>query len=541
MGKVVGIDLGTTFSAIAHVNEYGQEEIIPNAEGDRFTPSVIMFEDDVLTVGEIAKHHARAVPDQIVEFVKREIGKSKEDFAREFNGREYSAEELSAQILLKLKQDAEDYLKTEITDAVITVPAYFYDAHRHATRLAGEIAGLNVLQVLNEPTAAALAFGIDLHGSDQTVFVFDLGGGTFDVTIMEVSGSKLKMIATDGDHKLGGKDWDDKIIEYVADTFQIEHGEDPLDDSHAYQDLQLNAIKAKEHLSTKQRARVVCNYSGNNSIVEVTREKFEELTADLLERCRSTCNLVLSDKNMTWDDIDVVLLVGGSTRMPMVQEMITEISGKTINPKEVDPDAVVALGAAVYGEIRKLDPEPGEEVQEADDIPDAIKDQYLDSKGQIAIEIIDGATHNLGLILVKTEDGQPVKTADGEYQQYVHVMIPKMEPIPCKKQDEFKTVEDNQPTILIEVVQRLEQDQLKEDITDFEKEYKLGECVLEMPPGLPRGTSIEVTYEYTADGTLDVTAVGPDGRTVKATIERETLNVEEVADAKEHLQHLTIE
>ena len=540
MGKVVGIDLGTTFSAIAHVNEHGQEEIIPNAEGDRFTPSVIMFEDDVLTVGEIAKHNARAVPDQIVEFVKRQIGKSKEEFSREFDGREYSAEELSAQILLKLKQDAEAYLKTEITDAVITVPAYFYDAHRHATRLAGEIAGLNVLQVLNEPTAAALAYGVDLHGTDQTVFVFDLGGGTFDVTIMEVSGSKLKMVATDGDHRLGGKDWDDKIIEYVADTFQIEHGEDPLDDSYAYQDLQLNAIKAKEHLSTKQRARIVCNYNGNGSIVEVTREKFEELTADLIERCRSTCALVLSEAKMTWDDIDVVLLVGGSTRMPMVQEMITNISGKTINPQEVDPDAVVALGAAVYGVLRKIDPDQDEEPYDADDIPDTVKDQYLDSTGQIAIEIVDGATHNLGLTPVKTVDDVPVKNADGEYQQYVHVMIPKMEPVPCKKQGEFKTLEDNQPGTLIEVVQRLEQGQLKEDITDFE-EYKLGECVLELPPGLPRGTSIEVIYEYTADGTLEVTAVGPDGRTVNVTIERETLTEEEVADAKEHLQHLTIE
>ena len=242
MGKVVGIDLGTTFSAIAHVNEHAQEEIIPNAESDRITPSVIMFEDDVITVGKIAKQNASAVPEDIVEFVKREIGKSTEEFSREFNNKEYSAEELSALILRKLKQDAEVSLDTEVTDAVITVPAYFGDAEREATRNAGKIAGLNVLHVMNEPTAAALAYGVDIHGSDQNVFVFDLGGGTFDVTVMKVSGSNLEMIATNGDHRLGGKDWDDKIITHVSQTFESEHSENPLQDLHAYQDIQLNAI-----------------------------------------------------------------------------------------------------------------------------------------------------------------------------------------------------------------------------------------------------------------------------------------------------------
>ena len=273
MGKVVGIDLGTTFSAIAHVNEHGQEEIIPNAESDRITPSVIMFEDDLVTVGKIAKQNASAVPEQIVDFVKREIGKSKEEFSREFEGKMYSAEELSALILQKLKQDAEAHLDAEVTDAVITVPAYFKDAERAATRNAGKIAGLNVLQVMNEPTAAALAYGVDVHGSDQNVFVFDLGGGTFDVTVMKVSGSELEMIATNGDPKLGGKDWDDKIIVHVAQMFEEEHGENPLQDLHAYQDIQLNAISAKESLSQRQKARIVCNYNGKSSRIELTREK----------------------------------------------------------------------------------------------------------------------------------------------------------------------------------------------------------------------------------------------------------------------------
>ena len=311
MGKVVGIDLGTTFSVIAHINEHGQPEIIPNLESDRITPSVVMFEDNLVTVGKIAKQNARAVPEQIVEFIKREMGKSRTNFFRTFDEKDYSPEELSALILTKLKQDAEIYLNEEVTDAVITVPAYFHDAEREATRNAGKIAGFNVLQVLNEPTAAALAYGIDQLGNNQNVFVFDLGGGTFDVTIMQVSESEIQMLATNGDHRLGGKDWDDKIITYVAEMFEIEHGENPLDDLHTYQDLQLDAIGAKESLSQRQRALIVCGYNGKTTRVELLREKFEELTTDLLERCRTLCELVLSEAEMSWTDIDKILLVGG--------------------------------------------------------------------------------------------------------------------------------------------------------------------------------------------------------------------------------------
>ena len=383
-----------------------------------------------------------------------------------------------------------------------------------------------MLQVLNEPTAAALAFGIDLHGTDQTVFVFDLGGGTFDVTIMEVSGSKLKMIATDGDHRLGGKDWDDEVIKYVTDTFQIEHGEDPLDDLYAYQDLQLNAIKAKEHLSTKQRARIVCNYNGNGSIIEVTREKFEELTADLLERCRSTCNLVLSEKNMTWDDIDVVLLVGGSTRMPMVQEMLTKLSGKHIKPGEVNPDEVVALGAAIQGTIRQIRKVPGRTPDTIAEkyVPGAVLHQFIGPAESPTETVTDGATHSLGLV---------AHNARGE--AYIHVIIPKLTPVPCEVVVEFGTLEDDQSSLQIELIQGLENNQVKEEITDFEK-YILGECVLELLSGLPRGTPIEVTYRYNPDQTLEVTAIGPDGRTANVTIERETLTGAEITEINECMQ-----
>ena len=545
MGKVVGIDLGTTFSAIAHVNDYGQWEIIPNAEGDRTTPSVILFADDNIVVGKIAKQQAKGMPDQIVEFVKREMGKSvgisENEFSFEFGGKAYSAEELSALIIEKLKKDAEAKLKTEITDAVITVPAYFMDAERQATRNAGEIAGLNVLRVLNEPTAAALTYGLGQQGNDQTVFVFDLGGGTFDVTIMKIyestseGESTLEMIETDGDHRLGGKDWDDRVITYVADQFEREHGVNPLDNNFAYQDLQLDSIAAKEFLSSLDRTTIVCNYDGKSSSVELTREKFEELTADLLEKCRQTCESVLSEVEMTWDDIDTVLLVGGSTRMPMVRDMIANISGKEINPTEVDPDDTVALGAAIDGVIRQFEEiTRGEsDTSTEEDISDAAKDRIIGLGGTKKIEVIDGATHNLGLT--------PVKDVDGQRKQYIHVMIPKMTPMPCEVvSEDFGTEKPNQDNILIEIVEGLEHDRFKDEIPDFE-EFKLGECVLDLPPNLPQGTTIKITYKYNLDQTLEVTAEGPDGQTANATINRPTLDEPEVKESSVHLKTLNIQ
>ena len=348
MGKVVGIDLGTTFSAIAHINEDNRPEVIPNAEGERITPSVIMFDDDVTIVGETAWRSRVAEPEKVVQFVKLQMGKSKDEFSMEFGGKAYSADELSALILKKLKQDAEAYLGTEITDAVITVPAYFREPERQATRNAGKIAGLNVLGVLNEPAAVVLAHGIDFYESGQTVFVFDLGGGTFDVTIMKVSEFELEIVATNGDHSLGGKDWDEKIITYVADFFEIEHGENPLDDPHSAQDLRQRAIDAKVILSNRSKTTIICRHKDNYTRIELTQEGFAKLTNDLLYRCSASCDVVLSDASMTWVDIDTVLLAGGSTRMPMVREMIAEISGKKIDPPDINPDDAVALGAAIY-------------------------------------------------------------------------------------------------------------------------------------------------------------------------------------------------
>ncbi|PYL52817.1 MAG: Hsp70 family protein [Verrucomicrobia bacterium] len=249
--KVVGIDLGTTFSAIAHIDAYGKPQIIPNSETERITPSVIFFDTANVIVGTVAKNNAVAEPEKIADFVKREMGKPKDQFHREFDGKVYSAEELSALIIKKLKSDAEKYLDQPVTDAVITVPAYFNDAERTATITAGQLAGLNVLQIINEPTAAALAYGLDKLNENHTVFVFDLGGGTFDVTIMRIADQRIEMLATNGDHRLGGKDWDDVIVNLIAEEFDRLHGENPLLDLHSYQDLHIRALAAKIQLSSR--------------------------------------------------------------------------------------------------------------------------------------------------------------------------------------------------------------------------------------------------------------------------------------------------
>src|SRR5256885_5444399 len=319
--KVVGIDLGTTFSAIAHIDAYGNPQIIANSETERITPSVIFFDSSNVIVGTVAKNNAVAEPEKIVDFVKREMGKPKDQFHREFNVKVYSAEELSALIIKKLKADAEKYLEQPVTDAVITVPAYFNDAERTATIAAGRLAGLNVLQIINEPTAAALAYGLDKLDEDQTVFVFDLGGGTFDVTVMRIEGHRLEMVATNGDHRLGGKDWDDVLVNHVAEEFDRAHGENPLLDLQSYQDLQSRALAAKIQLSSRPRTTIVHNHNGKSIKLELTREDFERMTRHLVEKCKAICEIVMSEAKMEWNQVNKILLVGGMTRMPMVREM----------------------------------------------------------------------------------------------------------------------------------------------------------------------------------------------------------------------------
>src|ERR1041385_3779198 len=392
--KVVGIDLGTTFCAMAHIDPYGKPQIIPNSESERLTPSVILFDGTSVIVGTLAKNNAVAEAERIVDFVKREMGKPKEQFQREVGGKVYSAEELSALILRKLKSDAEKYLKEPVTDAVITVPAYFNDAERTATITAGQLAGLNVLQIINEPTAAAVAYGLDKLEEDQTVFVFDLGGGTFDVTIMRIEGQGIQMIATNGDHRLGGKDWDDVIVNHVAEEFDRAHGENPLLDLQSYQDLQSRALAAKIQLSSRDRTTIVQSHNRKSVKVELTREDFEKMTKHLIEKCKAICEIVMREAKLDWSQVNKILLVGGMTRMPMVRKMIGELTSVPL-AEDVNPDEAVAVGAAIQAVLSLLNEE---EATGEMTLPSDTRQQFSSREGGL-IQVQNITSHTLGVVL----------------------------------------------------------------------------------------------------------------------------------------------
>jgi molecular chaperone DnaK len=347
---VLGIDLGTTFSAMAHVNRWGKPEIITNAEGFATTPSVIHFYDrDACVVGDEAVKMVVIDPDNVVRFIKRNMGE--ESFSLEFYGKTYTPQEISALILRKMRDDAEELTGETIRDAVVTVPAYFNSAQRGATAEAGQIAGLNVLSIINEPTAAAIAYGLDRIGGRRKLLVFDLGGGTFDVTVMEIRGTKLTTISSDGNAELGGKDWDDRLLNHVAEKFYEKYQLDPRDDPAPYQELYERCLHAKISLSTKKRAVIPVNYRGNRMVVPVERQLFESLTADLLQQCEDTSNIVLEKARLLWSELDDVLLVGGSTRMPAVRSLLTRLSSRE-PAANVNPDECVALGAGLAGVFR---------------------------------------------------------------------------------------------------------------------------------------------------------------------------------------------
>jgi molecular chaperone DnaK len=496
--KAVGIDLGTTFSAVAHIDSYGKPQIIPNAESERITPSVILFEGGKAIIGTLAKNNSVAEPEQIVDFVKREMGKPKEQFQREIDGKTYSAEELSALILKKLKSDAEKYLKEPVTDAVITVPAYFNDAERTATITAGQLAGLNVLQIINEPTAAALAYGLDKLDQDQTVFVFDLGGGTFDVTIMRIEGQTIRMLATNGDHRLGGKDWDDVIVNHIAEEFDRAHGENPLLNLGSYQDLQSRALAAKIQLTSRVRTTIVHSHNGQSVKLDLTREDFEHRTRQLLEKCKTICEMVMQEAGMKWSEIDKLLLVGGMTRMPMVREMISKISGVSLID-DVNPDEAVSIGAALQAVLLLL---AEEDVSGEKLLPENTRQQFSSREGGL-IQVTDITSHTLGVVLWD----------EGQLEEYVFPMIRKMTAIPASAKNSFGTATANMERAIVRVVEG--ESSLPSECTP------LGICDVELPPFLPKGSPVELTYQYNANQVLEV-AVAAAGNTAKASIQRNT-------------------
>jgi molecular chaperone DnaK len=426
------------------------------------------------------------------------MGKPKAQFYREFNGKIYSAEELSALILRKLKADAEKYLREPVTDAVITVPAYFNDAERTATITAGQLAGLNVLQIINEPTAAAVAYGLDKLDEDQTVFVFDLGGGTFDVTIMRIEGHGIQMLATNGDHRLGGKDWDDVIVNHVAEEFDRAHGENPLLDLQSYQDLQSRALAAKIQLSSRPRTSIVHSHNGKSVKVDITREEFEVKTRHLVEKCKTICEMVLQEAQLQWSDINKVLLVGGMTRMPMVREMVADLSQLPLSD-DVNPDEAVAVGAAVQGILSLL---KEEETTGERTLSEDTRQQFSSREGGL-IQVTNITSHTLGVVLWD----------EAHLEEYVFPMIRKMTAIPATTRNSFGTASANMQRVVVRVVEG--ESTLPAECTP------LGLCDVELPAFLPKGSPVELTYEYNANQVLEV-AVNASGNQAKVRIERNT-------------------
>ncbi|MFM2244172.1 MAG: hypothetical protein RL071_246 [Pseudomonadota bacterium] len=506
---VLGIDLGTTFSAMAVVDRYGRPIMVMNSEGQPTTPSVIHFYDrDACVVGDEATKMVVVDPTNVVRFIKRNMGEP--DFTLEFFGRSYTPQELSAIILKKLKEDAEEALGHPVTDAVITVPAYFNSARRAATAEAGAIAGLNVLSIINEPTAAAIAYGLDRIGGTRRILVFDLGGGTFDVTLMEMRGVSFRTLASDGNAELGGKDWDDRLLNFVAEQFVERFGLDPRDDPQPFQELYERCLHAKISLSTKPKAVIPVNYKGHRMVANVSREEFEGLTADLVEQCAVTSQLVLEKAGMTWTDVDEVLLVGGSTRMPMIRTMLDGLAGRRVQSANINPDECVALGAALAGVLRHRpdhpamanqrqalarrardggrEPSPTGPGAAPAEAPPAEPAGFI---GLPPVKVTDVTSHPLGMIVL-----------DRNMNERIYPLIPEATPVPCEKAGRFAYAYDGMTAVRVEVTEG--HGQTRDEVK------VIGDVVLEDMPPRPRGTPIEVIYRYGLNQILEIDILDPD-------------------------------
>lgn len=545
---VFGIDLGTTYSCIAYVDETGRATVINNQEGTNTTPSVVNFASPTqVVVGQVAKENAVIDPQNTVSLVKTLMGKS--NFAISYNGEDVSPEEASSYILRKLAGDASKLIDAEVKDVVITCPAYFGTAERTATKNAGEIAGLNVIEIISEPTAAALYYGCAKEQGEKTVLVYDLGGGTFDVTVMHVSPGKIEMVCSDGNHELGGKNWDDAVMQYLASEFCSETGFDGDFDEYAQQDLRLKAEKAKQQLSTREKVPVMMDAAGLRARVEITRQTFDEITEALLNESIEKTDAAIALAAERGYTIDEILLVGGSTRMPQVTKILTEKYG--MEPKILEPDEAVAKGAAIYalgayevkveqwkemiesGQADMTDTKTREEAEKYSEPAAVTTNEIPGLRGHRMDEVVTVVTS-------KSYALQVVRNGEDKCCNMIikDVLMPGGS---LSVTRQFGTVDANQETAELVVFENDFHDEYFNVDTDF----ILGNATLDLPGNLPAGAPIEVTFTLNKEGILEVT--GRDlttNREIHATMQATAgtiMSKEEVAAAKAKSKGIAVE
>ncbi|SHK11570.1 Molecular chaperone DnaK (HSP70) [Desulfatibacillum alkenivorans DSM 16219] len=512
MKRIYGIDLGTTYSSIAYVDEFGKAVVIPNSENERVTPSVVFFDGDAVVVGGVAKESARLYPNEVVSFIKRSMGEP--NFLFEYNGKSYRPEEISAYVLKKVAKDAEEKIGEAITDVVITCPAYFGINEREATKIAGEIAGFNVRQIINEPTAAAIAYGSIEQTDNRVVLVYDLGGGTFDITMIDIRPDAIQVICTGGDHNLGGKDWDDRIVNNLVQEFQTQTGsqEDILEDPDTWQDLQLSAEKSKKILSQREKTPIAVTHGGERVKVELQRDKFYEITRDLLERTISLTHGILEEaRKKGYNRFDEIILVGGSTRMPQVEQRIKEEFG--MDPKVFDPDEAVAKGAAIFGWklsinddlIKRVAQKTQKTVEEITKTMDTSSQQFKDAAREMADDTgVTQAAVESSLIKIRdvTSKSFGVVVNNAENEEAVFNVILRNTAVPVNAKDTFFTAVANQQKVLIRIMEC----ETSEEWVPVETAVEIGTAVLNLPTGLPTETPVEISFSLNREGRLQITA-----------------------------------
>jgi len=549
--KIYGIDLGTTYSSIAVVDEYGKPVVIPNSDNQHITPSVVFFDGENVVVGDVAKESSKIYPNEVVSFVKRAMGEP--DFLFEYKGKSFRAEEISSFVIRKVVQDAEQNVNEKITDVVITCPAYFGINEREATRKAGEIAGYNVRQIINEPTAAAIAYGSVAPSQEKVVLVYDLGGGTFDITMIDIQSGAIEVICTGGDHNLGGKDWDDRIVAYLLQEFQnaTKSDEDILDDPDTCQDLLLSAEKAKKVLTHRDKTPVLITHGGERVKIVLERQKFEEITQDLIERTVALTHEMLEEaKKKGYWNYDEIILVGGATRMPQVaarvkQEFSTE-------PKVFDPDEAVAKGAAIYGwklainegMKKRVTAKTGKTIEKIEEARDDTElDNVLEEVEQLVAEDTGYSLSDIKRSKVKIKDVTSksfgIIAHDSKDAEVVFNLILKNTDVPNVITKTFGTAIDDQEAVSIQIMEN----DSSETISTPNQAIVIGTAVLNLPPGLEADTPIDITFKINQEGRLEITAIEPteSRRTVRAVVKtRSVIQGEEFDTAKERRQKITV-